>query len=186
MDINIKNMVCNRCIMVVKQIFEQAGMTVADINLGMVKIEDELTPVQSDFIDRELTKAGFEIISDETARLVEQIKTITIEFVYKSEDIGKVNFSSYLTSKLNKDYGHLSTLFSSLAGITIEKYLINLKIELVKEMLVYDQKTLSEIAWEMGYSSVAYLSRQFKNITGFTPSHFKKFGKQKRKSIDNV
>lgn len=186
MEVKVKNMVCNRCIMVVKQIFEQAGVTVADIDLGTVRIEDELTPLQMNFIDRELTKTGFEIISDETARLVEQIKTTTIEFVYKSEDMGKVNFSTYLTSKVNKDYGHLSTLFSSMAGITIEKYLINLKIERVKELLVYGEQTLSEIAWEMGYSSVAYLSGQFKNVTGFTPSHFMKIGKQKRKSLDNI
>lgn len=186
MEIKVKNMVCNRCIMVVKQIFEQAGVTVADIALGTVRIEDELTPVQMNFIDRELTKAGFEIISDQTARLVEQIKTITIEFVYKSEDMGKVNFSTHLSSKLNKDYGHLSILFSSLAGITIEKYLINLKIERVKELLVYGEKTLREVAFEMGYSSPAHLSGQFKKVTGFTPSYFKKLGEQNRKSIHNV
>lgn len=179
-------MVCNRCILVIQQIFERAGAVVVNIDLGTVQIKQELTPAQLNFIDRELIKTGFEIISDETARLVEQIKTITIEFVYKSEDMGKVNFSTYLTSKVNKDYGHLSTLFSSMAGITIEKYLINLKIERVKELLVYGDQTLSEIAWEMGYSSVAYLSGQFKKVTGFTPSHFIKIGKQKRKSLDNI
>lgn len=179
-------MVCNRCIVIVRQIFERAGGVIVNISLGTVQTKQELTPAQLNFIDQELTKAGFEVISDQTAQLVEQIKTVTIEFVYKSEDMGKVNFSSYLTSRLNKDYGYLSTLFSSFAGITIEKYLINLKIERVKELLVYGEQTLSEIAWEMGYSSVAYLSGQFKNVTGFTPSHFMKIGKQKRKSLDNI
>ena len=97
-----------------------------------------------------------------------------------------MNFSEYLTDRLNLDYPYLSTLFSSVEGTTIEKNLINLKIERVKELLVYDEKTLSEIAWEMGYNSVAYLSGQFKKVTGFTPSHFKKLREQKRKSIDNV
>jgi YesN/AraC family two-component response regulator len=186
MEVKIKNMVCNRCIMVVKQIFERAGADIESIDLGSVETNQELNSAQMDYIDRELTKAGFEIIGDQTAQLVAQIKTITIEYVYKAEDMEKVNFSSYLTSKLNKDYGYLSTLFSSLAGITIEKYLINLKIERVKEMLVYGEKTLSEIAWELGYSSTAHLSGQFKKVTGLTPSHFKKIGVQKRKSIDSI
>lgn len=186
MEVKVKNMVCNRCIMVVKQIFEQAGAELENIDLGAVQTKKALTSTQMELIDRNLTKAGFEIISDQTAQLVEKIKTITIEFVYKAEEMEKVNFSYYLSSKLNRDYGYLSTLFSSLAGITIEKYLINLKIERVKEILVYGEKNLSEIAWELGYSSTAHLSGQFKKVTGLTPSHFKKIGAQKRKSIDNI
>lgn len=186
MEIKVKNMVCNRCIVAVQQIFEKAGAVIINIDLGTVKTKQELTPAQLNFIDEELTKAGFEVISDQTARLVEQIKTITIDFVYKSEDMGKVNFSSFLSSKLNKDYGHLSTLFSSFAGITIEKYLINMKIERVKELLVYGEQTLSEISMELGYSSSAHLSGQFKKVTGLTPSHFMKIGVKKRKSLDNI
>ena len=186
MEIKIKNMVCNRCIMAVKQIFERAGAVIINVDLGTVQTRQELTNGQLNFIDRELTKAGFEIISDQSAQLVEQIKTITIDYVYRSDEMENFNFSSYLSTKLNKDYGYLSTLFSSLAGITIEKYLINLKIERVKEMLVYDEKSLSEIAWDMGYSSPAHLSGQFKKVTGLTPSHFRKIGEQKRKPLDNI
>lgn len=119
MEIKVKNMVCNRCIMVVKQIFERAGLAIVNAELGTVQTKEELTSEQINFIDQELTKAGFEIISDQSARLVEQIKTITINYVYKSEDMENVTFSSYLSAKLNKDYGYLSTLFSSLSGITI-------------------------------------------------------------------
>jgi AraC family transcriptional regulator len=114
------------------------------------------------------------------------IKNITVDYVYHHSGEAKVNFSEYLTERMNLDYPYLSTLFSSVEGTTIEKHLIHLKIERVKELLVYDEKTLSEIAWELGYNSVAYLSGQFKKITGFTPSHFKKIKEQKRKSINDV
>ncbi|HKJ41735.1 MAG TPA: AraC family transcriptional regulator, partial [Sunxiuqinia sp.] len=134
----------------------------------------------------QLNKVGFELMNDSKSRLIEQIKKLTIDFVYHQQEKVKVNFSEYLIENLNLDYNYLSTLFSSVEGTTIEKHLISLKIERVKELLVYDEKTLSEIAWEMGYSSVAHLSSQFKKITGFTPSYFKKLGEQKRKSIDNV
>lgn len=172
--------------MVVRQIFEQTGTQIKNINLGSVETEEELSSVQIDFIDRELTKAGFEIIDDQTSRLVQQIKSVSIEFVYKSEDLGKVNFSSHLSSKLNKGYGYLSSLFSLAEGVTIEKYLIKLKIERVKELLVYSEENLSEIAWRMGYSSIAHLSGQFKKVTGLTPSYFKNLGEQKRKSLNDI
>lgn len=186
MKIHIKNMVCNRCIMVVSQIFEQTDMQIKNVNLGSVETKEDLSSVQMDFIERELTKAGFEIIDDQMSRLVEQIKNVSIEFVYESEDLGKVNFSSHLTSKLNKGYGYLSSIFSSAEGVTIEKYLIKLKIERVKELLVYSEENLSEIAWRLGYSSIAHLSGQFKKVTGLTPSYFKKIGEQKRKSLNDI
>ncbi|MDB4584054.1 AraC family transcriptional regulator [Draconibacterium sp.] len=186
MDINIKNMVCNRCIMVVSQIFRETGIEVENIQLGKVKTKMEIEPDQLEQINRQLKKMGFEIINDSKRRLIEKIKNITIEYVYNHTGEYTINFSEYLTDRLNLDYPYLSTLYSSVEGTTIEKHLINLKIERVKELLVYDEKTLSEIAWELGYNSVAYLSGQFKRITGFTPSHFKKLKEQKRKSIDNV
>ena len=129
---------------------------------------------------------GFEIIHDSKSRIIEEIKTVSINFVYQHNGENEINFSDYLTGRLNLDYPYLSTLFSSVEGTTIEKHLINLKIERVKELLVYDEKTLSEIAWELGYSSVAHLSGQFKKVTGFTPSYFKKLGEQKRKSLNDV
>lgn len=186
MDINIKNMVCNRCIMAVSQIFNEAGITVENVQLGKVKTTEEVEPDKLDQINEELKKVGFEIINDSKRHLIEKIKTATINYVYNHSEKNKINFSEYLVDKLNLDYPYLSTLFSSVEGTTIEKHLINLKIERVKELLVYDEKTLSEISWELGYSSVSHLSGQFKKITGFTPSYFKKLKEQKRKSIDNV
>lgn len=186
MDINIKNMVCNRCIMVVSQIFNEAEINVENVQLGKVETAEEVAPDKLDEINEKLKSVGFEIINDSKRRLIEKIKTATIDYVYHHEGENKLNFSEYLTDKLNLDYPYLSSLFSSVEGTTIEKHLISLKIERVKELLVYDEKTLSEIAWELGYSSVAHLSGQFKKVTGFTPSYFKKLGEQKRKSINDV
>ncbi len=186
MDINIKNMVCNRCIMAVSQIFNEAGIKVETIQLGKVKTTEEVDPDKLDYLNSRLESVGFEIINDSKRRIIEKIKTATIDFVYHHSAENKMNFSEYLIDKLHLDYPYLSTLYSSVEGTTIEKHLINLKIERVKELLVYDEKNLSEIAWELGYSSVSHLSGQFKKITGFTPSYFKKLGEQKRKSLNDV
>ena len=186
MDINIKNMVCNRCIMVVSQIFNEAGVNVESVQLGKVKTTEEVDPDKLDYLDSRLESVGFEIIHDSKRRIIEKIKTATIDFVYHLSAKNKMNFSEYLIDKLHLDYPYLSTLYSSVEGTTIEKHLINLKIERVKELLVYDEKNLSEIAWELGYSSVAHLSGQFKKVTGFSPSYFKKLREQKRKSINDV
>lgn len=186
MDINVKNMVCNRCIMVVSQIFNEAGIKTEKVQLGKVETLEEVDPVKLGQVNEKLKSVGFEIINDSKRRLIEKIKTATVEYVYNHEGEHKMNFSGYLIDKLNLDYPYLSSLFSSVEGTTIEKHLISMKIERVKELLVYDEKTLSEIAWELGYSSVAHLSGQFKKVTGFTPSYFKKLGEQKRKSINDV
>ncbi len=184
--IYIKNMVCNRCIMVVEQIFKNIGFNEIKVLLGKVTVEQSISDSQLEQLTKNLNWAGFEIINSYAVQLIEQIKTITIDYVYNSTSNIRVNFSTHLSSKMRKDYNYLSTLFSSVENVTIEHYMINLKVERVKELLVYDEKTLSEIAYEMGYSSVAHLSGQFKKNTGFTPSYFKKLGEQKRKSIDNV
>ena len=186
MDIYIKNMVCNRCIMVVSGIFHDVGINDASVQMGKVSVDKTIDTKTLEAIDNRLNEAGFEIINDSKSRLIERIRELTIDYVYYQTEEVKVNFSDYLADKLNHDYNYLSTLFSSVESTTIEKYLINLKIERVKELLVYDEKTLSEIAYELGYSSVAHLSGQFKKVTGFTPSYFKKLGNQKRKSIDEV
>lgn len=186
MDISIKNMVCNRCNMVVSQIFEKAGIKTESIQLGKVKTADEVSPDELEQLNESLKSMGFEIIDDSKSRLIEAIKTITIDYVYHHSGENSTNFSDYLTGKLNLVYPYLSSLFSSVEGTTIEKYMINLKIERVKELLVYDEKTLSEIAYEMGYSSVAHLSEQFKKITGFTPTYFKNLREQNRKPIHDL
>nr|NQU90285.1 helix-turn-helix transcriptional regulator [Bacteroidota bacterium] len=184
--IYIKNMVCNRCILVVSEIFSDVGIANARVEMGKVIIDTPIDQEKHENLEIRLNKVGFEIINDSKSRLIEQIRKITIEFVYHHPEQIKVNFSDYLSDKLLLDYNYLSSLYSSVEGTTIEKHMINLKIERVKELLVYDEKTLSEIAFDMGYSSVAHLSGQFKRITGFTPSYFKKLGDQKLKSIDNV
>lgn len=186
MQFHIKNMVCNRCILVVSEIFNNAEIKDANVQLGKVSVPAPIPESKLLEIQQKLQRVGFEIINDSKSRIIEQIKNIVIEIIYNYSSEIKTNYSDYLADQLNLDYNYLSTLFSSIEGTTIEKYMINLKIERVKELLVYDEKTLSEIAFEMGYSSVAHLSGQFKKITGFTPSYFKKLGEQKRKSIDKV
>ena len=183
MKIFIKNMVCNRCIMAVSEIFRNAGINNAEVLLGRVNVNDTVSQSDIELINLWLKNAGFEIIRDHRSQLIENIRNIAIDYVYNPREDIKVNFSDYLSEKLNHDYNYLSTLFSSHEGTTLEKYLINLKIERVKELLVYDEKTLSEIAFETGYSSVAHLSGQFKKVTGLTPSHFKEIGENKRKTM---
>lgn len=186
MEIYIKNMVCNRCILVVSQIFNEAGVKVVNVQLGKVETTEEVDSDKLEKVNERLKSVGFEIINNSKRRIIEKIKTATVDYVYHYVGDTRMNFSQYLTDKLNLDYPYLSTLFSSVEGTTIEKHLINLKIERVKELLVYDENTLSEIAWELGYNSVAHLSGQFKKVTGFTPSYFKKLGEQKRKSLNDV
>lgn len=186
MTIYIKNMVCPRCVMVVSKIFEDANILSAVVEMGKVHVESPIDEANLEHIQQNLNEVGFEIINDAKSRLIEQIKKLSIDFVYNMQDAQKESFSDYLAQHLNHAYNYLSSLYSSVEGTTIENHLISLKIERVKELLVYDEKSLSEIAFEMGYSSVGHLSGQFKKITGFTPSHFKKIGEQKRNSIDDI
>lgn len=183
----IRNMVCNRCIMVVQQVFTGLGHSPVKITLGEVETLHSLANEEIEQLREELTGYGFELIDDSKSQLIERIKTLVIELIhYRKEDVLKVNYSEYIESKLNKDYNYLSNLFSGVTGTTIEKYIIGQKIERVKELLVYDELTLSQISWELGYSSVAHLSAQFKKVTGLTPGHFKQIGNNKRKPLDLV
>ena len=186
MKIFIKNMVCNRCIIAVDTVFKEAGYLPQSVTLGEVEIPDDIPPVELDNISKNLQELGFEIIEDTNKKIIEKIKNIIIEIVHYSDDDQKVNFSSVIESKLNKSYNYLSSLFSSIEGITIEHYIISQKIEKAKELLVYNELSLSEIAYKLGYSSVAHLSSQFKKVTGLTPTHFKEIGEKKRKAIDEV
>ena len=186
MNIIIKNMVCNRCIMVVAQIFEEADIKTDSIKLGKVATTNDESSFEIKKIDEKLKNVGFEIIDDYQSRLIESIKNINVDYVYNNSEEYKLSFSDYLTDKLNLTYPYISSIFSSVEGITIEKYIINLKIERVKELLVYDEKTLNEIAYEIGYSSVAHLSGQFKKVTGYTPSYFKNLSEHNRKSIHDI
>lgn len=187
MRIFIKNMVCLRCKMMVESELQRLGFDPLSIELGEVVFKEELSTLQLSVIDEALHKFGFELLLDKRNQIIEHIKTAAIDYVFRENDHQqRSNFSDYLEKKLLKDYTYLSNFFSEIEGITIEKHLINLKIERVKELLVYDELTLSEIAHKLGYSSVAYLSNQFKKITGLTPTFFKELKDKKRRSIDNL
>lgn len=182
----IKNMVCNRCIMVVHSEMEKLDLDVKSIKLGEVILDKELSNEEKNTLEKNLTQLGFELIDDRKSRIIEQIKNIIIDQVHHRENEMKNNLSDVLSNKLHHDYNYLSNLFSEIEGTTIEKYFIAQKIEKVKELLVYDELSLSEIAFQLNYSSVAYLSNQFKKVTGLTPSHFKQIKEDKRKPLDEV
>lgn len=182
----IKNMVCNRCIMVVKNEMERSGFKVNNIILGEVTLDRNPSDTEKQKLKERLEALGFEIIDDKKSRTIEQIKNIIIKLVQEQNNELKTNLSELLSRELLHDYSYLSNLFSEIEGTTIEKYFIAQKIEKVKELLVYDELSLSEIAFRLNYSSAAYLSNQFKKVTGLTPGHFKKIGQDKRKALDEV
>lgn len=182
----IKNMVCNRCIMVVQNVLDELAIDVKTVSLGEVLLVDELSDVTKNKLEEALVPLGFEIIDNKKSQMIERIKNIIIDVVHHQKNEIKTNLSDLLSNELHHDYNYLSNLFSDIEGTTIEKYFIAQKIEKVKELLVYDQLTLSEIAFQLNYSSVAYLSNQFKKVTGLTPSHFKKISEDKRKPLDKV
>ena len=172
--------------MVVQQVFEGLGFSPARISLGEVETAGPIPEDELDKLRKTLIAYGFELIDDTKSQLIEKIKNLVVQSVHHSHEDLKVNYSEYIESNLNRDYAYLSSLFSEVEGTTIEKYIIHQKIERVKELLVYDELTLSEIANQMGYSHVAYLSNQFKKVTGLTPSHFKQVKENKRKPLDKV
>ncbi|HVO72682.1 MAG TPA: AraC family transcriptional regulator [Ignavibacteriaceae bacterium] len=184
----IKNMVCPRCIKVVKEELEKLNLNVKNVQLGEAVIESEGEEINISKIKEVLQNNGFELLNDRQAKIIEKIKLRIIELIHHNanDQLLNENFSSYLSDKMNMSYQHLSSLFSSKEGITIEKYFINQKIEKVKELLIYDELTLSEISYKLGYSSVQHLSNQFKKVTGFTPSEFKKLKNKPRIPIDQV
>ncbi|WP_300704312.1 AraC family transcriptional regulator [Bacteroides sp.] len=184
--LHIKNMVCNRCIMVVRNQLEQLGLQPVSVELGIAVLPDKVTDEVYHAVKEALEPFGFELIDDKKSQVIEQIKDAIIELVHYSDNDLKVNLSDYLTSKLNRDYSSISKLFSEITNTTIEKYLIAQKIERAKELLVYGELSLNEIADKLNYSSAAYLSAQFKSVTGLTPSYFKKIKENKRKPLDEV
>lgn len=172
--------------MAVQQVFESLGYPPVRISLGEVETGFPIPDEDLDKLRKALVSYGFELIDDTKSRIIEKIKNLVVQSVHHNHEDLKVNYSEYIESHLNRDYAYLSSLFSDVEGTTIEKYIILQKIERVKELLVYDELTLSEIAYQMGYSNVAYLSNQFKRVTGLTPSHFKQVKENKRKPLDEV
>ncbi len=186
MKLYIKNMVCSRCKMAVKNQLENLGIRSLSVDLGEVDIEGDLSKDELAILDSSLRSLGFELIDNKKSQTIEKIKNAIITSVHHSDYDQKTNLSTFITSQIHQDYNYLSNLFSEVEGITIEKYFIAQRIERVKELIVYDELTLSEIAHQLGYSSVAYLSNQFKKITGFTPSYFKSLKEYKRKNIEDL
>ena len=186
MKLYIKNMVCSRCKMVVKDELVKFGVHPTTVELGEIEIKEELNNEKKEQLNKILQTFGFEFIDDKRSRLIERIKNEIVELVHYSKGQITIKFSEHISGKLHHDYNYLSNLFSEVEGITIEKYFIAQKIEKVKELLKYDEQSLSEIADYLGYSSVAYLSNQFKKLTGLTPSSYKSLMKSSRTNLDDL
>ena len=186
MRLYIKNMVCSRCRMAVQAELEKAGLHPLTVELGEVEIGRQPSKEELKRLDVGLRKLGFELIDDKKSRIIEKIKNCIVTLVHHSEAHVGVNLSDYIAGQLHYEYTYLSNLFSEVEGTTIEKYFIAQKIEKVKELLVYDELSLSEIADQLGYSSVAYLSSQFKKVTGLTPTYYKSLKDHKRKNIEDL
>lgn len=184
MKLYIKYMVCIRCKMVVASELEKLGIDYANLEIGEVDIRDSITEEQKEALDTALKKSGLELMGDKKSQLIEKIKNVIVEQIHYSEDELRINFSDYLSEKLNLDYTYLSNLFSEVTGTSIQKFIIRHKIERAKELIVYNELNLSEIAWKLHYSSVQHLSNQFKKITGLSPSHFKQLKEKRRGSLN--
>lgn len=188
MQLLIKNMVCNRCVRVVREELEKIGLNVSKVELGIATINLSGEAIQYNLIQNTLEKAGFELIEDHKASIIERIKHLVINEIHhnKGEKPASQNFSDFLVKKIGYEYSYLSNLFSSIEKTTLEKYIIAQKIERTKALLLNGEASLSEIAWQLDYSSVAHLSNQFKQVEGITPSDFKRQDLNTRISIDSV
>lgn len=179
-------MVCDRCIMAVHKTIEEMGLKPIDVKLGSATVEGTIDDNQRQELRKKLQSIGFELLDDQRQRTIEQIRTAIIQLVHYNDNNSPANLSSYLSEKLGQDYSSLSKLFSEYASKTIERYYMEMRIERVKELLTYGELTLSQIALKLNYSSTAYLSSQFKAVTGMTPSQFKKLQGDKRRKLDEI
>ena len=186
MKLYIKYMVSNRCKMAVKEELKKLGLHFIVVDLGEVEIMESITLDQREKLKLSLLDSGLELMDDKRAVLIEKIKNTIIEMIHHSDEVIKTNFSDYLSQKLNHDYTYLANLFSEVQGSTIEHFIINHKIERIKELIIYDELNITEIAWKMNYSSVAHLSNQFKKVTGLSPSHFKQLKDKRRSQIEDI
>jgi len=186
MKLYIKNMVSYRCIMMVGSAFTKHGIQFTRVNLGVVDISDNISMHQYHQIKIALLEMGLELIDDKKSMLIEKIKNVIIDLIHYSNEELETNFSDYLSIKLQYDYTYLSNLFSEVEGFTIEKFIISHKIDMVKELIEYDEFNLTEISRKLHYSSVAHLSNQFKKVTGFTPTHYKQLNQLRRTVHENA
>lgn len=179
-------MVSLRCKLMVKSELEKLGLHHTSIELGMIEIKENLTEELKQELKSNLAESGLELLDDKKSIIIDKIKNVIIELIHYSDEMPKVNYSDYISEKLNYDYTYLSNLFSEVKGITIQHFIINHKIEKAKELILYDQLNLTEISYKLHYSSVAHLSNQFKKVTGHSPSHFKKIGKKRKINLENL
>jgi AraC-like DNA-binding protein len=179
-------MVSMRCVMTVKKELAKLGFNTAVVTLGEVELFDNFTKQQREQLTNALKKSGLELMEDKKAMLIEKIKNVIVKMVHHNDELPRVKFSDYLSKQLNYDYTYLANLFSETEGTTIEQFIILHKIERVKELLIYDELNLTEIAWKLHYSSVAHLSNQFKKVTGLTPSFFKSLKSKRRIMLEKV
>ncbi len=179
-------MVSNRCKVAVKEELKKLGLHFVVVDLGEVDVMEDLTPEQTEQLKIGLLNLGLELMDDKRSILIEKIKNVIIEMVHHTDEMIKINFSHFLSEKLHHDYTYLANLFSEVQGTTIEQFIISHKIERIKELIMYDELSISEIAWKMNYSSVAHLSNQFKKATGLSPSHFKQLKDKRRSPIEEI
>lgn len=179
-------MVSNRCKIAVKEDLKRLGLHFIVVDLGEVELMEALTDDRREEVRIALLSSGFELMDDKRAILIEKIKHAIIDMVHNSKEGLKTNFSNYLSEKLDHDYTYLANLFSEVQGTTIEQFTISHKIERIKELIIYGELNISEIAWKMNYSSVAHLSNQFKKVTGLTPSHFKQLKEKRRRPFEEI
>jgi len=179
-------MVSARCKMVVKEELRKLGLHFIVVDLGEVDIMEEISPEQREQLKTALLASGLELMDDKRAILIEKIKNVIIDMVHHSDGESNINFSNFLSEKLSHNYTYLANLFSEVQGTTIEQFLILHKIERIKELIIYDELNITEIAWKMNYSSVAHLSNQFKKVTGLSPSHFKQLKDKRRSPIEDI
>lgn len=184
--LSIKNMVCNRCVMAVDSVLKALGLHPQSVTLGEAKVTETLSPEQMETVRTHLSELGFELLDDRRQQVIDRIRKAVIGLVRRREDRPARNLSEVVAAELHQDYSTLSRLFSEVTGKTIERYYMEQRIERVKELIRYDEMTLTEIAYQLDYSSVAYLSSQFKTVTGMTPTRFKALKENTRRPIDEI
>jgi AraC-like DNA-binding protein len=178
-------MVSLRCKMMVKEELQKLGLNYVIVDLGMIEILENITPEQRIRLKKNLLHSGLELLDDKKSILIERIKNVIIEMIHYMDELPKANYSDYISEKLGYDYTYLSNVFSEVKGITIQQFIIIHKIERVKELLIYDELNLTEIAYKMHYSSVAHLSNQFKKITGLAPTFYKKLKDKRKQNLED-
>jgi AraC-like DNA-binding protein len=186
MKLYIKYMVSQRCKMMVKEELKKLGLRYVVVDLGLVEILEDITDEQRERLKTNLLKSGLELLDDKKSILIEKIKNVITDMIHHSDEAQKINYSDYISKKLDYDYTYLSNIFSEVRGITIQQFIIINKIELAKELLLYDELNLTQIAYKLHYSSVAHLSNQFKKVTGLSPSFFKQLKQKRNSNLENM